>query len=545
MTDDFRASLPQQAYDANKVLLNERQVAERRGLGMPELMAMAGKAAFDNIRAEFPKKKAWLIYCGKGNNGGDGFVIAKLALAEGLSVQVLVLADKKQITGDAQHHLNLLLDELSLSKNKLETRKEPSSSSQHAQIIFDANTVDAAQVLSERNNDLIIDAIFGIGFKGHLSLPLQNLINDINLARQPKVSIDVPSGVNASTGAVTSCAIQAALTISFIVLKQGLVTGKSPDHTGKLIVEGLSLQQDFQDAILSDCYLLIRFADKFSNEDLQSNITLPRIPKRLPSSHKGTFGTLLLVGGNKNYPGAISLASQSALRTGAALVAVCCHSENRSIVFSSQPELMIGGINADSIIASSHFNKTKALVIGPGLSTDKWAIALFDTCIAKGVWKVVDADALRILAIKSIDESTSYSKLILTPHPGEAAALLDASISEVEMDRFAAVKKIAQKYNAICVLKGAGSLISDGQMIWVNTTGNAGMASGGMGDVLSGIIGALLTQFKDPLAAVKLGVFIHGLAADNIARNQGQRGMIASDIIKQLPTLVNQEFSDK
>lgn len=537
MTDDFRASLPQHAYDANKVQLNERQVATQCGIKMPELMAMAGKAAFDNIRIEFPTKKAWLIYCGKGNNGGDGCVIAKLAMAMGLSIHVIILARENQVVGDAKYHLNQLQDEIT----QLRSRKERDSLAQEIRITFNDNIEKVGIESSEKSYDLVVDAIFGIGFNGSLNPSYQNLIEGINLAPLPRVSIDVPSGLNASAGAVKSLAVKATLTISFIALKQGLITGKSPEYTGKLVVEGLSLQRSFHQTIVSDCFVL----NKFENAKLHSDITIPNLPKRSPISHKGTFGTVLLIGGNKNYPGAISLASESALRTGAALVAVCCHSENRNIVFSKRPELMIAANKAEDISRDIHFSKAKALVIGPGLSVDEWASALFDEAIKKDVWKVVDADALRILTTKSMNEISSYSKLILTPHPGEAAALLACSIEDIETDRFTAIKKIAEKYGAICVLKGAGTLISDGKTIWINTTGNAGMASGGMGDVLSGIIGALLTQFEQPLSAVKFGVFIHGLAADNIARIQGQRGMIASDIIQQLPALVNQEFSDR
>ena len=235
-------------------------------------------------------------------------------------------------------------------------------------------------------------------------------------------------------------------------------------------------------------------------------------------------------------PGAIRLASESALRTGASLVAVCCHQNNHAVVFNGRPELMIAPTEALPLENSHFYQKAKVMLCGPGLGKNNWAQALFDQALASQKPCVVDADALHLLA----ENSQRRENWVLTPHPGEAAALLNSSIAEVEQDRFAAVRNISQQYGGVCVLKGAGSLISDGESVWINTSGNSGMASGGMGDVLSGIIAALMMQLSDTKAAARLAVYLHGCAADIIAKRNGKIGMLASDLFPEIQQLINQ-----
>ncbi len=242
------------------------------------------------------------------------------------------------------------------------------------------------------------------------------------------------------------------------------------------------------------------------------------------------------MGGHHAYTGAICLAAEAALRSGASLVSVCCHEMSRTPLLTRRPEVMIAANSLQTLSSSPVLDKAKSIILGPGLGQDNWSQALFDYVIQLPQSKVIDADALRLLAKKPLKNN----QWILTPHPGEAAALLACSTAEVEADRFSAVKKIALQYGGICVLKGAGTLISDGNITWINRTGNPGMASGGMGDVLSGIIGALILQTSDILSAARLGVYIHGLAADIITQKHGQIGLLASDLSPEVQRLINQ-----
>ena len=265
----------------------------------------------------------------------------------------------------------------------------------------------------------------------------------------------------------------------------------------------------------------------------------PKLPQRKPASHKGDIGLLLAVGGGEGLPGAIRLASEAALRSGAALVSVCCAQQNQALVFNGRPELMLAPNTAELLIQTKVFNKANALLLGPGLGRSHWAEALFslvnNDLKAQRRIQVVDADGLYFLA----KQPDVHSQRVITPHSKEAAMLLNCTINDIEQDRFAAVEQLVQKYGGICVLKGAGSLVCNGQQTWINTSGNAGMASGGMGDVLSGIIAALSLQITDLFTAVKLAVYIHGKAADIVAQQQGQYGMLASDLFLPLQACIS------
>jgi len=501
-------SLPQQAYSAKQVRENEPKVATLLNIEMFELMTRAGKAAFAALQKYFKKTHSILVICGKGNNGGDGFVVARLAKLSGLQVKLILLCEQDMVDGDAAIAMQqyLAIDSMSVTK-----------------MIVAVNKLKVENEIANFSGEVIIDAILGTGFKGELTSLFKHTINAVNASPSKVLSIDLPSGLNAETGIAGGQAIKADLTVSFIAIKKGILTGQAANYVGKLYFAGLSVNEVFEQQVNSSIYIL-------------KNSTKPVISLRKPASHKGNIGLLLAIGGGQGMPGAIRLASEAALRCGASLVATCCHVDNQALVFNGRPELMLAPSNIVDLQDSAFVNKAQAFIIGPGLGRSEWAKKLYQFTIQQtDKISVIDADGLYFLA----QNPTFNNQRVLTPHPAEAAQLLDCTVADIERDRFKAVINIVEKYGGICVLKGAGSLISDGKQIWINTSGNAGMASGGMGDVLSGIIAALILQLDNLFDAVKLGVYIHGYSADVIAKNQGQRGMLASDLFLPLQHSVN------
>jgi len=390
--------------------------------------------------------------------------------------------------------------------------------------------------IGQFTGDVIVDALFGIGFYGALVEPMQKLVTMINEHAAEVLSIDIPSGLCATTGFVDDeFAIISNVTVTFIVYKQGLLTGMAANFVGELVLADIGLGTAFKKQVPSD----IAYQ---KNYPLINHISPLKI--RQNTSHKGTVGQILAIGGDIGMPGAIRLASEAALKCGAALVAVCCHQQNQVLVFNGRPELMIAPCEAKQLASSVVMSKSKVVLLGPGLGQTNWSKAFFDLVISAVTHLdskhdklcVLDADALTLLS-----QTKHFSPhWVLTPHPKEAANLLGCDIATIEADRFNAVRNIAKKYGGICILKGAGSLISDGNRVVINSSGNAGMASGGMGDVLAGVVAALILQADDYFTATCLAVYIHGAAGDIIASNKGQRGMLASDLFVPLRRLVNQ-----
>lgn len=498
-------------YSAKQVLQNETLVAQSQQIPMYQLMERAGDAAFETLQQHWPAVKSILVVCGKGNNGGDGFVIARQAHLANMQVTVLVTCDVTSIKGDA-----LLAYQNMVSVG-----------------VTDIVTDNVIAQVALFSGDIIVDALFGIGFYGSLATPMQQLVIAINTNTADVLSVDIPSGLCATTGFVEgTLAVIAKVTVTFIVYKQGLLTGQSANFVGELILADLLLGDAFKQQVTSHHY----FQKEYPLYDGVSFLT-----KRLNTSHKGTIGQILAVGGGVGMPGAIRLASEAALRCGAGLVAVCCHQDNQALVFNGRPELMLAPSDAKELANSLAVSNAKVALLGPGLGQTEWSQNLFDLIITPFINGknngniVLDADGLTLLA------KTNYfcSRWVLTPHPKEAARLLGCDTATVEANRFHAVQAIAKKYGGICVLKGAGSLISNGDTVIINSTGNAGMATGGMGDVLSGIVAALILQTQNYFVATCLAVYIHGAAGDIIADTQGQRGMLASDLFLPLQRLVN------
>lgn len=504
-------SLPQHAYSGTAVLRNESKVAHQENVPMFELMESAGQSVFDFLQRHYCQQ-SMMIFCGKGNNGGDGFVVGYLALCHDINVEVILLAQEADLKGDARLAYQQYIDA--------------------GGTVTSCLSIEESQNLQfGKNNTIIVDAIFGIGFTGQLPELIASISRAIELSNLPVISIDIPSGIDASSGAVSPFAIEADATVSFIALKQGLLTGNATHNVGKLIFEPLSIGVVFCQHVESQC-----FVQWFNN--------LPSLGARHKNQHKGSLGLLLTIGGKAGMPGAIRLASEAALRCGAPLVAVASAQENHQAITANRYELMLAESSPELLSKSGHLDKAKALLIGPGLGQCQWAKALFTCVISNDKPVVIDADGLHLLNAympNGVAKGTN-NQWVLTPHPKEAATLLNTSVANIEANRFDAVVKIAKKYRCICVLKGAGSLVSDGNQTWVNTSGNHGMATGGMGDVLAGVIAATSMQTKNLFEATRLAVYLHGKAGDNIAAKQGHIGLLASDLFEQFPRLLKSVY---
>ncbi|WNC72599.1 NAD(P)H-hydrate dehydratase [Thalassotalea psychrophila] len=492
----FLASIPQYAYEAEVVQKNEGIIAEQENLSLYQLMESAGLAAFQLLQTEWPNSKTILIVCGKGNNAGDGFILARLALAQGMNVYLHSLAAINEYQGDAQLACQKYLK---------------AGGSLHK-----FNEIDLTRI------DLIVDALLGTGLSGTVRENYRYVIELINQLEKPILSIDLPSGLDANTGQILGCAIKADITVTFVGVKKGLLTGVASDYCGELYFSGLGIGAAFTESISS-------------NITVNSLGSLCSLPSRRQSSHKGNSGFALVIGGNLGMPGAARLSAEASLRSGAGLVGVICHKTNEAMMLSNRPELMLLKFDGEFIDNQQKIEKVNVVIAGPGLGTDAWAKNNFQQALALNKPMVVDADGLNLLAI-----NPQYrDNWILTPHPGEAARLLNCSVAKIEQDRFESARAIALKYGGVCVLKGAGTLISDGENVAINISGNPGMAVGGMGDVLSGIIGALILQLNNIFLAAKYGVYLHGRAAD-LAIIDGQKGLLASDLFPYIRQLVNE-----
>lgn len=457
-----------------------------------QLMQKAAAASLQVIKQHYTLVTKITVLCGAGNNAGDGYLLAKLALQSGYQVTLISVIEPANLRGDAATAKDVFLDcggkiELKLDSLNIET-------------------------------DLFVDALLGTGVNRNVSGEFLRAIQLVNKKPTPIFSLDIPSGLNADTGNTMGEAIQADCTLTFIVHKQGLYTALAADYIGELFFNNLDINTDLITDSHNQSYL----------------INTLYLNKRKRCAHKGHFGHSLVIGGNQQYAGAIQLAAKAALNCGSGLVSVATHKENLKIMITS-PEVMTYGIQSFSELNDDLLNRVTALVLGPGLGQENWGESIWQSTIKLDVPKVIDADALNFLAKQPI-----YSdNWILTPHPGEAARLLACTTQDILNDRFDVVRKIQKKYGGICILKGAGSLVFDGNEMFINSTGNPGMASGGMGDVLAGLIGGLLAQKLSLKSAAIAGVYLHGLAADKAAEQLGERGLLASHVLEKIQEVVN------
>ncbi len=488
--------LPIALYTSEQSRRLDRLAQSRFEIDGIELMERAGREAFACLRRHWPEAGRIVVVAGPGNNGGDGFVVARLAREAGLPVRVLCPGGPPE-RGEAAIALERFV--------AANGRHEP----------FSEARLDGA--------DLVVDALFGSG----LSRPLDGRwrLAAEACARQPApvLALDCPSGISADTGAMLGRAIPAERTISFIALKRGLLTGEGPEYCGCIEHTVLDLPASLFEG------------EPVAAERFPFGRVRDRLSPRHRSAHKGDFGHVLVVGGAPGMLGAARLAAEAALRSGAGLVSVATHPMHAAILDGLVPEAMTHGVRDGADLAALIARAT-VVAVGPGLGRDGWGDALFAAALDHDRPKVVDADALNRLA----DGPFGRDDWVLTPHPGEAARLVGTSPRSVQADRFAAVRDVQGRYGGVCLLKGAGTLVFDGYgPVGVVTGGNPGMATGGIGDVLTGIVAGLLAQGLDAREAACVGAAVHARAGDLAAADGGERGLVASDVVARIRAVVD------
>lgn len=488
--------LPYALYRAEQVRELDRLAIEYYGIAGNSLMGAAGQALFDVIRGNWPRAHSIALMCGGGNNAGDGYVVARLARQAGLAVELHHLVDPSELQGEARH----ACDEAIAAGVSM--------------INYDGQTLDGF--------DLIVDALFGNGLNGPVEGVWRDAIEAINYAATPVLCVDIPSGLNANSGEVMGVAVRADTTVCFIGLKRGMFTDEGPDHCGELHFASLGLPSEVYGHLPDHA------------ERIDYEMVRHILPPRARNSHKGDFGHVLVIGGDHGMSGAIRLAAEGALRCGAGMVTVATRAAHTLAITTTSPELMCHGVEQASEL-SPLLRRASVVVIGPGLGQQAWGRAMLSQVLECGLPLVVDADAINLLAV----EPYFHDKWVLTPHPGEAARLLGCSSADVQQDRFGTAASIVASYGGVAVLKGAGSVVEVmGGEPAVCSAGNPGMASGGMGDILSGIIAGFIAQGLGLEQAARVGVTLHAEAADRAALN-GERGMLASDLLPELRKLCN------
>lgn len=494
-------SLPLELYSVAQVRTLEQCIMVQEGLREHQLMRRAGEAAFALLQQRWPQAQRIALFIGGGNNGGDGWVVAELAKQAGLEVHAYCLS-------------------------------APDGGSEARNIAYflaQQAGVEATAFTGEIAADVLVDALLGIGLQGAPNEQYGAAIRAMNAHSAPIFALDVPSGLEADTGAAHGVVVEAHCTISFVALKQGLFTQDGPDVCGQIWLAPLS-EQALTDAPAAHC-------KRITWADLQA---LGRgLPTRRGNSHKGDYGHVLVIGGDHGFGGAPLLTSEAAARSGAGLISCATRSVHISALLSRCPVVMAQAVESGMELLPC-LSRATVLAVGPGLGQSSWSELLFQQVWQSALPTVFDADALNLLARTGWQTSFATREVVLTPHPGEAARLLGCSIAKVQADRFAAAKELAQRYQAVVVLKGQGSIVAnvDGALALCGD-GNPGMSSGGMGDVLTGVVASFLAQGVPAWQAACLAVCAHAKAADILAEKQGMRGILASDLGTALQELIH------
>ncbi|MEL1264045.1 NAD(P)H-hydrate dehydratase [Pseudoxanthomonas putridarboris] len=486
-------TLPLYATPAAREL--DRRATKQSGGDAYTLMQRAGQAAWQYLLLHWPQAQRIAVVCGPGNNGGDGYVLARLAHRSGRAVQVV--------------HLPAHVPKSELAQRAC---TEYVASGGRVELFRDALPVA----------DVVVDAVFGIGLSRAPEADASRLVAAVNAQPAPVLALDVPSGVDADRGSAPGAAIVATRTLQFIVRHVGLHTGDALEYTGALELDELEVPAETFDGLHAQATLLNHEA-----------LALWLLPRRR-NTHKGESGHVLCLGGDHGSGGAIVLCAEAALRSGAGLVSVATQAVHVPAILARRPEIMAHAVESGDVLQPL-LERARVLALGPGLGQGEWGRALFQLALQADKAVVLDADALNLLA----RSPRPLRDAILTPHPGEAARLLDCTTAEIQNDRISAALAMAERYACVVALKGAGTVIAaPGETPRVIDAGNPGMAVGGMGDVLTGVIAALRAQGLSAFDAAAAGALLHGAAGDAAAWD-GQRGLLPSDLMPHLRRLAN------
>lgn len=490
--------MPHRLYRAAQVRELDRIAIEEYAIPSDELMRRAGVAAFSELRRRWPEARRLAVLCGRGNNGGDGYVVARLAREAGVEAAVFVPAGIPAPQGAAGRAAGLWRDA--------------------------GGAIDEWHgAVDLRDCDVIVDALLGTGLDRAPEDAWLEAIEAINASGRPVLAIDVPSGLDADRGSAPGAAVRADLTVTFIGLKTGLFTGSGRELSGEVRFSALGLSED-----------ILARAEPAAGR-LSPDVFNALLGPRRRGAHKGDFGHVLVIGGDHGMSGAVRLAAEAAARSGAGLVSVATRAAHAPLVNVMRPELMAHGVEQAQDLAPL-LARADVIALGPGLGRSEWSRAVFELALASGLPLTLDADGLNLLC----EHPRRRDDWVLTPHPGEAARLLDSSVAMIEQDRYAAIEALQQRYGGVVVLKGAGTLVRGSRAeVAVCADGNPGMATGGMGDVLTGIIAGLLAQGITLADAAGLGVLLHAMAGDRAAADGGERGLLAGELLQHLRPLLN------
>jgi NAD(P)H-hydrate epimerase len=486
-------------YTAEQVRGLDKCAIEGHGIPGMTLMEKAGKSTFDVARTAYPSAIKYLVLCGGGNNGGDGYIIARLALEAGLQITVCALKDPGQLAGDALTAANRWQE---------------------------AGGVARAWPPDEPLDfDLVFDAMLGTGLDREPAGEYGDAVEFINRSGKPVIAVDIPSGLNADTGVAMGRAVEANQTVTFIGEKRGMYTADGPDHVGIISYSDLETPMSVRES-QPDHGILI-----------QESMILEYLPERRRNSHKGNFGWVLAVGGTEGMSGAVRLAGEAALRSGAGKVTIATRSGHAALVNMSCPELMVKAVE-EPVQLDGLLGEVSVVVTGTGLGQADWSVQMLGACLGASRPLVIDADGLNLLAGEF--SGSTLPPCVLTPHPAEAGRLLGCSARDIQSDRVGTALELAKRRQATVALKGCGTVIADPSGRYaICPFGNPGMATAGSGDVLAGVIGAMIAQGLGLWDAALCGVLAHALAGDQAAARAGERGMIATDITGRLPFVLN------
>lgn len=504
-----RRTTLEQLYTASGCRELDRLAIEGGTAGF-ELMRRAGRALFDELLAGWPRLRSISICCGRGNNAGDGYIVAGLATRQGIDVQLLQVGDPAELGGDAA-----LARDWALSEGVRTQRSD-----------------DGQSVNADLTGEVIVDALLGTGISGPLRKPYAELVAQMNSASQPVVAADIATGVLADSGSSVGLAVQAERTVTFIGRKIGLHTGAGAALSGRVKVADLGVGREVHERVAGIDWLT-----------LSGVLEHHSLPMRDARAYKQALGHVVVVGGDESMGGAPLMAAEAALRLGAGMVSVLTRASHRNAILSRRPELMV--VDADNAsLRDEVLAKATTLIVGPGLGRGRWGEKLLLETIGQRKPMVLDADGLTLLAAADLQVE---SPTVITPHNGEAALLLGCAVGEIQADRVAASCALAERVSGVAILKGAGTVIASAKneasaaetrCLGICAHGNPGMATAGMGDVLAGVVGGLLAQKLMPEAAALIGTCLHSLAADQASLRLGQRSLLATDLLPDLIELL-------